>query len=891
MSWYQKTTEETLAELRVFDFAQGLTEREVNLRLEKYGLNKLETRAVESSWRIFFRQFKSSLTYILLIAGLLTVLLQDLTDSAIIFFTLFLNVFIGFFQERRMARELEALQQAFSEKATVIRGGVEKEIAAEKVVPGDILVLKLGDKISADARIVKSHYLKTNEAVLTGEWQGQDKKSEIINKDNLALGDQSNMVFAGTFVEEGKGLAVVVATGPETQIGQIAGYVREVKKEKTVFEKRILHLSRFLGIFTGAASLVIVIFGLLTGKNLLEMFLTGVAVAVSSVPEGLPVAITVILIVGAKKILQKKGLVRRLRSVETLGSTTIICTDKTGTLTEGKMQVVKILTGTRELLRDENGFQEKIDNDGDESHITLLKIATLANEATIENPEDELSAWRIHGRATDIALLTAGTAAGIDKQKLEREYQKIDELPFDSSRKYYLGLYDTNSHNVLFSLGAPEILIAKSQQLDLDGQSVPLDEKRKQQLLDSVAALGRQGLRVLGVAKREFPQREIKKIEGSLDNPDLHLVFVGLVGLRDPLRKDVKHNIQVAREAGLRVVMVTGDHTDTAQAVAREIGLRFEPEEVLTGQEISSLKEEDLNRAVQKVKIFARVDPKDKLRIVRALQRQEHVVAMTGDGVNDTPALKRADIGLALGSGTDAARAVADLVMLNDSFSIIVAAIKQGRVILDNIKKTLTYLLADSFSEMLLIMGSIILGLPLPILPAQILWVNLVSDALPAMSLVFEKPEGDVMKRRPQGKKTRLFDGEIKFLVFIIGVVTDLLLFAIFWWYFKESHNIEYIRTVIFAALGLDSLFYIFACKSLRQNIWRINVFNNRYLLGAVLIGLVVLVAGIYIPFLQTLLKTQSLALFDWGLVAVFSLINIVLIELGKFIFIRLKRV
>ncbi|PJE59876.1 MAG: hypothetical protein COU85_01380 [Candidatus Portnoybacteria bacterium CG10_big_fil_rev_8_21_14_0_10_44_7] len=870
---------------------RGLDEAESRRRLEKYGPNRLETTSQDFWLKIFLRQFKNPLVYILLVAGLVTLFLADWTDTVIIFFTLLLNALIGFYQERKMAADLQALNRALPQKATVWRGGIEKEIEASKIVPGDIISFKLGDRVPADARLFDAHYLKTNEAALTGEWLGQLKQTAPLASFGLALGDQKNMVFMGTFVEEGKGRALVVGTGGTTQIGQIVGYVRGVKKEKTMLEKRLARLSRFLGLFIGLVSLAIIFFGVLAGKNFFEMFLTGVAVAVSAIPEGLPVAITVILVVGAKKILKKHGLVRRLRSVETLGSTTIICTDKTGTLTEGKMNVVRLLTGAREILHDGYKFSLPENQNSNAAHLTLLKIITLANEAAVENPQDELAKLKIHGRATDKALLLAGLQAGLRKEELVAQYVKIDELPFDAARKYYLGLYHTDHHNVLFSVGAPEILLEKCVEIDLDGKIKKLDEQKRAEIQTAIARLGRQGLHVLGVAKKDFLQREVKKITGTLDKLQFRLVFVGLVGLKDPLRPGVKENIRQAQQAGLKLTLVTGDHLDTALAIARELDLTPDgAKEFLTGKQISLLDAEKLKATVRQVKIFARVDPKDKLRIVQALQENGEVVAMTGDGINDTPALKRADIGLALGSGTDAAREVADLVMLDDSFAVIISAIKQGRVILDNIKKTLAYLLADSFSEIILIVGSIVAGLPLPILPAQILWVNLIDDALPSMSLVFEKAEGDVMRRRPQGRKTRIFDAEIKFFVFVIGVVTNLLLFALFWWYFRQNYDLEHIRTIIFAALGLDSLIYVFACKSLRQNIWHIRLFNNKHLLVAVGFGLLMLLAAIYLPFLQTLLKTQPLYGFDWGVVAILSLLDLLFIELGKWLFIWLKK-
>jgi Ca2+-transporting ATPase len=583
----------------------------------------------------------------------------------------------------------------------------------------------------------------------------------------------------------------------------------------------------------------------------LEMFTTVVAVAVAAIPEGLPVAMTVILALGMQRILKKKGLVRKLVAAETLGSTSVIATDKTATLTEGKIKVTKVLVRKNKDL--------------------IPKIAVLCNEAFVENLEAEGAKWKLRGRPTDKALLSYGLEQGFRKEKLEKELPKVNEIPFDNQKKLLATLHKFKKGNILFVAGAPERILEMSK----------LGDKERKKWLKILENIASQGFRTIALATKITEKTEID--EEVFQNLEL----AALLGLTDPLRKEVKGAIKTCRQAGMKPILVTGDHKLTAKTIAAEIGLKTNEENLIEGKDLDKLSDEEFEKRVKKIEVYARSEPRHKLRIIEAWQEKGEVVAMTGDGINDAPALKKADIGVALGSGTDIAKEVSDLILLPDSFNIIVAAVEEGRAILDNIRKIITYLFCSAFTEVILVGISIFAGWPLPILAAQILWINLIEDGPLSLALAFEPKEKDLMKQKPAGHDIPLLTGEMKALIFVIGIITDLLLIGLFFWLFKFSgYEISYIRSIIFAGLAIDSIFYIFACKSLRRNIWQINLFSNRFLILAWVFAIMVLLAGLYLPTLQNLLKTMPLNLFDWQLVLGLGFLNIILIETTKHYFI-----
>lgn len=695
------------------------------------------------------------------------------------------------------------------------------------------------------------------------------------------------MVYMGTVVEEGKAKAITTAVGLSTEIGKIAQIVRETKEEKTPLQKKLSAFAQLMTLIIGIICVFIFAEGVLVGKEPLLMFETAVAVAVAAIPEGLPVAMTVILALGMQRILKRKGLVRKLLAAEALGSTSIIATDKTGTLTEAKMQVAGVYTGAKELLFDGQDYSDKIEKDSRASNILALKIAVLCSEAFIENPEDALGKWVFRGRPTDKALLLAGAQAGLNKKELEKEEPKTKELPFDPVVKYSASLHELNKkENILYVLGAPEVILAASKKIQSDGEVKILSEEEINGLNYKFEELASKGQRILATAYKKISQPADGNQELTIDD----LIFVGLISLHDPLRRGVKEAIKICREAGMRPIIITGDHKLTAKAIAEELDLPVRDRNIIEGKDLEKISDGDFQKRLNDIMIYARVEPRQKLRIVQAWQNKGEVIAMTGDGINDTPALKKADIGVALGSGTDVAKEAADLILLTDDFSIIVAAIEEGRAIIDNVRKVITYLLSDSFTEIILIGTSLILGWPLPILAVQILWVNLIEDGPLGISLSFEPKEKDVMQQKSQGLKIPLLTTEMKALIFIIGIITDFLLLGLFFWLISYSnYEIPHIQSIMFAGLTIGSIFYIFSCKSLRKNIWQINLFSNKFLIISWFFSVLALLAALYIPVFQILLKTVPLNIFDWVLILGLGLLNLILIEVTKWYFIVRK--
>lgn len=883
--WHNFSIEKTFRELKARP--SGLNEKEAEARTKKFGLNKLPKEKPFSKLRLFLEQFKSPLIYILLIAGIVTLILGEYTDTMVIFGAVLLNTLVGYLQESKASQALKKLKKVLRIKVIVFRQGEEREISQGKLVPGDVIFLRAGYKVPADARIIESHNLRISEAALTGEWLAAEKNEEVLPV-GVPLADRDNMAYLGTIIEEGWGKAVVTEIGLKTEIGQLAQMVKEAKEKKTPYQEKLTRFSKVVGLIIVFICLAIFIEGMLTGGKFVEMFTTAIAVAVAAIPEGLPVAMTVILALGMQRILKRKGLVRKLASAETLGSTSIILTDKTGTLTKAKMEVAGIFTGSEAL--DDKHYLGPLDPKLrlKESHMRALKIVTLCNESFIENLKEPMEKWIVRGRPTEKALLLAGIQAGLSKGELEKEQPKIDQFLFDPDYRYAATLHQlSHQDNILYMVGSPEKILAMSSYLDVDGGQKDLLLTNLKKLNKKCESLTRQGLRLMAVAYRKTKEQ---KIEPVMEEELKGMVFVGFFALHDPIRKETKRAIQLCRQAGMKPIIVTGDHRLTGQAVAEKLGFKLKEGNILEGKDLVKMSDKEFEKKFKNIQLYARVEPAQKLRIVQAWQKRGEVVAMTGDGINDAPALKQADIGVALGSGTDVTKEVSDLVLLSDNFSIIVAAIEEGRAIIDNIRKVITYLLSDSFTEVILIGVSLLLGWPLPVLAAQILWVNLIEDGPLGICLAFEPKEKDVMKQRPQGQSIPLLTKEMKALIFIIGLITDILLLGLFFWLLKYSgYEIPHIRSIIFAGLTIDSIFYIFSCKSLRRNLWHINPFSNKFLIGAWLFGFLMLLAALYFSPLQDLLRTVPLNSFDWQLILGLGLINIALIEATKWYFITKK--
>lgn len=870
MPWYTKSISQTYAALHTTE--AGLSGTQAKKRLKKYGKNLLpHAKNRTTLLKIFLDQWKSPLIIILVIAGIVSGLLEEFTDMILIFITVLVNASVGFAQEAKANKALEQLEQMITYRAQVLRDKKKVQISAEELVPGDIIYLEAGDKIQADGRIISYNEFTVKEAALTGESEPVKKTARTYTKE-LSLGDRKNMVFRGSIVIQGSAVVVVTDTGANTQIGKIAMLVKDTKDEQTPLQVQMSRLGKLLGVIVVSIAVLIFIIGIFFRSNIygvLELFETAVAVAVAAIPEGLVISLTVILAIGMQRILKKNALVRKLVAAETLGSVSVIAVDKTGTLTEGNMTLTKIVTAENEYIVDAT-HTHQITPD----ILQALQSSIIVSNAVIDAQDDHT----IFGDSTEVALLGAGLIFDIDKRQLDKTYTRLDEIPFDSKKKYMATLNETPDGMHVYCKGAPEVVLADCTHLLKDGKSVAMTVKMREKISKQLIALTQEGYRVLAVTRRDADNNTKNLADFELTN----MVFLGFMCIIDPIRSEVKETLKIARDAGIRVVMITGDHADTARAIAKKIGLPIRADAVMTGQELMQLSKAQLARSIDRISVFARVEPEHKIQIVQAFQERGDVVAMTGDGVNDAPALKGADIGVALGSGSDVAKEISDVVLLDDSFSTIVVAVEEGRTIYHNIKKIVLYLMAGSSAEVILISLSLLMGLPLALLPAQILWVNIILDSFPNMALAFDRGEKEDMLLPPRKRNAPLIDHEMKVMILNISIISNIVLFSLYLYLYAVGNDIDHIRTIIFAALAACSLMYIYSVRSMRHHLWEHNLFDNKYLNGAILLGWVMLVLAIYVPPLQILLGTMPLNVVDWGLVLAFGGLNIVLIEIVK---------
>jgi len=834
------------------DIENGLSAEEAKERLMTFGRNALETSQRAPWIPILFNQLKSPLILVLILAGIVTLSISHYKDALFIFIAVIVNSVLGFYQENKAEKALAELKTYLKQRTRVIREGKEREIDAEEIVPGDIIRLAQGDRVPADARIIFVNDFQVDEAILTGESLPVGKSAEI-SADSSVLAEQDSMIFAGTLVTQGVSAAIVCRTNASTEFGKIATLIVESENEKTPLQKAIIRFSISLSILLGILTLVVFTVGIFAGEPGLEMFLTAVAIAVSAIPEGLPISMTVILAIGVERMAKRKGVVRKLVAAEALGSTTVILTDKTGTLTMAKMVLSKIIPFG---LSEEKLFARSLTN---------------AN-VLIENPEDDPTLWRMNGRIMEISLVRSAALRGMPLAQITDRKHVLQTMPFNAVQKFSVSLIREADKHILIFFGAPDILLQHSS----------LSEKEKKELLSNINSFASSGERVLGLATKEVTHTE--NFSFSKDLSLTHLSFDGLITFRDPIRPGIKNTIDRVRRAGIKTVIMTGDHRGTAIAVAQEIGMSINEQSVLDASELILLSEEALRERLPHLSVISRVTPFDKLRIVKLFQESGEIVAMTGDGVNDAPSIKQADIGIAMGSGTEVAQSVADLVLLDDNFETIVAAIEEGRQILGNIRKVLVYLLSNVADGLILIGGALITGLPLPLNALQILWVNFFTDSFPAIAFAFEK-DADGLSHRPRKGKMELFDPLMKFLILVIGISTSTLLFVIYFILLRLGYDTDLVRTFTFAAFGTYTLLVALPVRSLDRSILSYPLFSNRYLTGGILIGFVLMAAAIYIPILQTLFGTISLP-FNWVLgVLLIGIFNIVLIEGAKHLF------
>jgi P-type Ca2+ transporter type 2C len=876
--WHGLEVSEVLERLGT-DPAHGLSEDEAKRRLAEHGPNELQAARRISPWAILLDQLKNVLILVLLAAVGVSASLGDVLEAAVIAAIVLLAVLLGFFQEFRAERAIEALREMAAPTATVVRGGEEREVPARDLVPGDVLLIQAGDRIPADARLVEAVNLKAEESALTGESEPVDKTAGPLPPD-LGLGDRANMVWAGTAATYGRGRAVVVATGMETEFGRIARMLDTVEEGRTPLQRNLDRVGRSLALAGLAVVLLVVALGLLRGQPFLEMLVSGIALAVAVVPEALPAVVTISLALGVQRMVKRHVLVRHLPAVETLGSVSVICSDKTGTLTRNEMTVRRLYAAGRTYEITGAGYapQGSLLLDGQEVEppqpvLELLRAAVLASDARLtRGGEGGEAGWRIQGDPTEGALIVAAAKLGLDKGALDERYPRVDEIPFTSESKRMTTLHETPEGVTAFSKGAPEVILqACARQLG-ESDEGPLDDAGREAILAAAQSMAASALRVLAVARKRGAQPA---------DAERGLTFLGLAGMIDPPRPEVKEAIRTCERAGIKPRMITGDHPLTAQAIARELGV-LRSGRAVSGTELDGMDDTALARESEAIEVYARVSPAHKLRIVTALQERGHAVAMTGDGVNDAPALKKADIGIAMGiTGTDVTKEAADMTLLDDNFASIVAAVEEGRGVFDNIKKYLMFLLSSNIGEMGLMAGASLAGLPLPLSAVQILYVNLATDGLPALALAVDPPEDDLMERPPRDPHRGIFTRPVVTLMLIGGLWSTLVNLGLFAWALHSGRGLRATMTMTFVSLVLIQFHKAYSYRSDRHSALR-HPFSNRWLNLAIAWELALLALVVYLPAMRELFGTYALPLADWLLVNVLAATVAPVLELAK---------
>jgi Ca2+-transporting ATPase len=857
----------------------GLSRTEAAERILRYGPNELQAAHRISPWEILLEQFKNVLILILLGATVLSLFLGHGIESIVIAVIVLFAVVLGFVQEYRAERAIEALRQMAAPAATVLRDGIEAKMAAKELVPGDVITLHTGDRVPADARLLEAINLQGEEAALTGESVPVEKHVNVLAVNDLPVGDRKNMVYAGTAITYGRGRALVTSTGMQTEFGKIAQLLQTIETGKTPLQQNLDKVGTALARAALVVVAIIVILGLLRGQAFIEMLIFGIALAVAVVPEALPAVVTISLAIGVQKMVKRNALIRRLSAVETLGSTSVVCSDKTGTLTKDEMTVRKIFAAGQLFSVSgagyvpEGGFST---NGGSPAAITLtvrqmLTAATLASDTQLV--KDSNGGWDIKGDPTEGALVVAAAKAGLQKEILDSSYPRVHEFPFSSETKRMTTLHRANGSLTAHAKGAPEVILdACDWVMTADGLQA-LGPEEREQIISRAQAMASEALRVLGIAS---------KPDATLEFAEHGMIFLGLAGMIDPPRPEAKAAIAVCTEAGIRPVMITGDHPVTAQAVARELGLLNNGGRVVTGAELEEMSNEQLEREAEKISVYARVSPAHKLRVVTAWQSRGHIAAMTGDGVNDAPALKKADIGIAMGiTGTDVTKEAAAMTLTDDNFASIVAAVEEGRGVFGNIKKYLMYLLSSNIGEIGLMTGSALLGLPLPLTAVQILYVNLATDGLPALALSVDPPEKDLMKRKPRNPRTGIFTRPVVTLMVLGGIWSTLINLSLFTWAINSGRSIAEAMTMTFVSLVLIQFFKAYNFRSDRHSVLN-KPFANKWLNRAVGWEIVLLILIVYLPFLHEPFNTYSLPLIDWLIVGGLAVTIIPVLELAK---------
>lgn len=886
--WYARTPDEVIQFWQT-SFIDGLSSSEVNSRLDKFGFNELAEKEKTAWWKRFLAQFQDFMVLVLLGATLISAFLGEYADAITILIIVLMNAILGFIQEYRAEQSLAALKKLASPTARVIRNSMVQQIPARELVPGDILVLEAGDKLAADGRLIDVHNMEVEEAALTGESQPVRKVADRSYSEDAPLGDRKNMVYAGTSIVRGRGKAVVCASGMATEVGKIAGMIQTTPEETTPLERRLDHLGKWLVWGCLFICLVVVITGVAKGESLFLMCMAGISLAVAAIPEGLPAIVTVALALGVQRMIRQRAIIRKLPAVETLGCTTVICSDKTGTLTQNAMTV-------RQLFADGNNYeitgvgydikgdillnQQPLDISKDKALQQCLTIGVLCNNSTLKQNNVAITGiwrtknetgWAVEGDPTEGAIVVAAAKASIWQAEVEKVQKRVAEIPFESERRRMSVVYrDVNNNNILYIKGAPDTILELCRYYHTAAGPTSLTGDHIAKISSTIDQMASQALRVLAVAYRRLTPAQAQNPDEAIESD---LVFSGLIGMIDPPREEAKSSISRCREAGIKTVMITGDHVNTAIAIAQELQIYKDGHhKALTGKDVDAMGETELDAIVNKVTVYARVSPAHKLRIVRALKRQGHIVAMTGDGVNDAPAIKEADIGIAMGiTGTDVTKEASAMVLADDNFATIVAAVEEGRGIYENIRKFIRYLLSCNIGEVLTMFLAALLGLPMPLLPVQILWVNLVTDGLPAMALGVDPNNPNIMQRPPRHPGESVFSRGLSKKVIGRGIQIGLSTLFVFSVIYYLQNDLALARTAAFATLVYCQMFHVFDCRSESVTIFELRFTSNKYLLMAVAFSTVMQLSVMYIPFLSAIFSTVPLSLGNWALVLTVS--------------------
>lgn len=894
MEWYKQSREEVLSTLNS-DIERGLNTDNVKASLEKYGPNQLTEEKGKSFLSKLKDQFSDFLVLILIGAALVSIFVGEVQDAVVILAIVVVNAFLGLYQEGRAQKSLDALKKMASPNAKVIRNGVTEVVPSADLVPGDLVLLDAGDIIPADLRLLESSNLKIEEASLTGESVPVEKNSSSHFDLDTSLGDRLNMAYMSTIVTYGRGKGIVVGTGHETEIGKIATMIQSYEEEITPLQRKLNQLGKVLGITTIIVCLAVFGIGMLQGREVLEMFMVSISLAVAAIPEGLPAIVTIVLAIGMNKMVKRHAIVKKLLAVETLGTTTVICSDKTGTLTQNEMTVVKLYTDGKILDITGSGYDpigefiynnESIDIDSIGDLETLLSISALTNDSNLEKSD---GVYKIIGDPTEGALVTLAGKANIVKSEINKNYPRIEEIPFDSERKM-MSTFHKNyipEKIVSFTKGAPDIVIDRCSHISMNNKVIAFTEDLKKEVLSVNSKLSKDALRVLAFAYREY---DTLPEDISPDNNERNMIFVGLTGMIDPPRAEAKDAIKLCKQAGIKTVMITGDFLETAFAIAKELGMAEREDQAMMGNELNNISDEELKEVVKRVKVYARVSPEHKVRIISALKANDDVTAMTGDGVNDALALKRADIGISMGiTGTDVAKNTAEMILTDDNFASIVSAVEEGRIIYSNIKKFVFFLLSCNIGEILLVFISILLKWPVPLLPIQLLWLNLVTDSFPALALGVEKGDPEIMNEKPRSQNEPILDkGMILGIMFQSIAIAASSLLAYKWGldtFGRTGPGLLQARTIAFATLILAELLRAYSSRSDKFTLFKIGLFSNMTMVYATTFSFILLLGVLYLPILQPIFKTFALGFTEWKIILSYAFIPLLAGELYKVIF------